>query len=268
MREPRPSRSSDTTERPSTSPVSNRSLERGLELLRAFGPGATLLGNGDLVELTGLPKATVSRLARTLVETGYLEHDAVRRGYRLGLPVLGLAQALRNSSTVLQAAAPRLRETAQALHINVGIAGPDRDDMVYLESIRYSPRASLRTVVSGQRVPMALTSLGRAYLASLPDAARSKQIAALKRNRQSWPQIRAEIDAAVASVHAHGFCVASWQPEVAALAAPLEIAGHRPLVLNFSVRTADAPSSVAERLAARLLELRDEIVVATLQLDS
>ncbi|RQT37473.1 IclR family transcriptional regulator [Burkholderia contaminans] len=268
MRELRPSRSSDASERGSTSTVSNRSLERGLELLRAFGSGATLLGNGDLVELTGLPKATVSRLARTLVEAGYLEHDPVRRGYRLGLPLLGLAQALRSSSTVLQAAAPRIRETAQSLHINVGIAGPDRDDMVYLESIRYSPRASLRTVVSGQRVPMALTSLGRAYLASLPDSACALQLAALRRNRQSWPQIRSAIDDAVASVHSLGFCVASWQPEVVALATPLEIAGHRTLALNFSVRTLDAPSSVAERLSAKLLKLRDEIVAATLQLDS
>lgn len=231
MRDSHPSRSPATATRAPSSTVSNRSLERGLDVLRAFGSGATLLGNGDLVELTGLPKATVTRLARTLVEAGYLEHDPVHRGYRLGLPVLGLAHALRSGSTVLQAAAPRLRETAQSLHINVGIAGPDRDDMVYLESIRYSPRASLRTVVSGQRVPMALTSLGRAFLASLPEADQARQLAELKRHRTSWPRIRAEIDEAVASVRAQGFCVASWQPEVVALATPLEIAGHRTLAL-------------------------------------
>lgn len=92
------------------------------DLLQPQRSGATLLGNGDLVELTGLPKATVSRLARTLVEAGYLEHDTLGRGYRLGLPLLGLAQALRSSSTVLQAAAPRVRKTAQALRINVGVA--------------------------------------------------------------------------------------------------------------------------------------------------
>ncbi|HDR9191360.1 IclR family transcriptional regulator [Burkholderia vietnamiensis] len=268
MPDSRSSRSPATTARGPSSTVSNRSLERGLDVLRAFGSGATLLGNGDLVELTGLPKATVTRLARTLVEAGYLEHDPVHRGYRLGLPLLGLAHALRSGSTVLQAAAPRLREAAQALHINVGIAGPDRDDMVYLESIRYSPRASLRTVVSGQRVPMALTSLGRAFLASLPDTDYARQLAALKPHRTSWPRIRAEIDAAVESVHAQGFCVASWQPEVVALATPLVIDGHRTLALNFSVRTPDVPSAVAARLAAALLALRDDIVAATLRLDS
>ena len=38
--------------------------------------------------------------------------------------------------------------------LNVGLATADRAMMVYLESIRYSPRAALRNVVAGQQVPM------------------------------------------------------------------------------------------------------------------
>ena len=38
----------------------------------------------------------------------------------------------------------------------------DRDDMIYLESVRYARRVSLRNVVAGQRVPIELTALGRA----------------------------------------------------------------------------------------------------------
>ncbi|WP_250866791.1 helix-turn-helix domain-containing protein, partial [Caballeronia sp. INSB1] len=40
-------------------------LARGLDMLRAFRPGETLLGNRDFVARTGLPKATVNRLAYT-----------------------------------------------------------------------------------------------------------------------------------------------------------------------------------------------------------
>ncbi|MDR7006191.1 DNA-binding IclR family transcriptional regulator [Paraburkholderia strydomiana] len=54
--------------------------------VRAFGPGATVLTNSDLVESTGLPKAAVSRLATTHVDAGFLEHDATRRAYRLSIP--------------------------------------------------------------------------------------------------------------------------------------------------------------------------------------
>ena len=45
----------------------NRSLERGIEILRAFRPGADLLGNSDIAERTGLSRATVSRLCQPLV---------------------------------------------------------------------------------------------------------------------------------------------------------------------------------------------------------
>lgn len=249
--------------RKASSAVLNRSLERGLQLLRAFGPGADTLGNGDLVGRTGLPKATVSRLARTLVECGFLEHDAVLNAYRLGVPALSVAHAMRTGSRLLGTAAPLMREAAQAQQINIGLAAADGDDMVYLESFRYNQRASLRTVVSGQRVPMELTALGRAHLATLDEAERTARLASLEqRSTRHWDPIRLQIQSAIDCVRRADYCVASWQPEVVALATPLKIPGHRPVILNFSVRTIDAPSAVSAKLAAPLLQLRDQIVEA------
>ena len=131
-----------------SSTSANRSLERGMEILRAFRAGSEVLGNGDLAERTGLPRSTVSRLTQSLVEAGFLLYDATLRAYRLGPPVLSLAHAMRTGSAVLQAAAPLMRELAQSQHINVGLAMADRDEMVYLESIRYSRKVSLRSVVT------------------------------------------------------------------------------------------------------------------------
>lgn len=248
--------------------VLNRSLERGLLLLRAFGPGADALGNGEFVERTGLPKATVSRLARTLVECGFLEHDAGRQVYRLGVPVLSVAHAMRAGSTLLQAAVPLMREVAQKRQINVGLAAADGDEMVYLESFRYNQRASLRTVVSGQRVPMELTALGRAHLATLDAAERAARLASLERrdSRRSKP-IRTQILEAIEHVRRTGYCVESWQPEVVALATPLVLPGYQPVVLNFSVRTTDTASEVTANLAAPLLKLREAIVQAMATLE-
>lgn len=263
-----PSSSQPASPRRESSSSLNRSLERGIEILRAFAPGATLLSNSELVERTGLPKATVSRLAATLVEAGFLEHDPTRRAYRLGIPVLSLAQAMRSGSSLLQAAAPMMRETAQRLRINVGIAGADGEEMVYLESVRYSARASLRTVVSGQRVPMELTSLGRAWLAMQTPADFMSIVERFRRRkRPGWAALENEIADAVRTVHQRGYCVASWQPEVIALATPLAIPGHRLVVLNFSVRTTDPLETVVASLAPPLLSLRDEIVTATMHLE-
>src|SRR5689334_24932301 len=91
--------------KPGLSPA-NRSLERGIEILRAFRPGSEVLGNGELAERTGLARSTVSRLTQSLVDTGFLQYDPALRAYRLGVPVLSLAHAMRSGSTVLQLAAP------------------------------------------------------------------------------------------------------------------------------------------------------------------
>jgi len=260
---------SEKTPRKPSDTVLNRSLERGLLLLRAFGPGADALGNGDFVERTGLPKATVSRLARTLVECGFLQHDAVRQVYRLGVPVLSVAHAMRTGSRILQAATPLMREVAQKRQINVGLAAADGDDMVYLESFRYNQRASLRTVVSGQRVPMELTALGRAHLSTLDEDERADRLASLeRRGSRQWKPVRRQILDAIDHVRRLGYCVATWQPEVVALATPLTVPGHAPLMLNFSVRTTDTPSDVSTALAAPLLALRDAIVHAMAVLEN
>ncbi|MDL2425343.1 helix-turn-helix domain-containing protein, partial [Pseudomonas sp. BAgro211] len=47
-------------------------LARGLDVLRAFTHGSVVLGNQEISRITGLPKATVSRMTYTLTQLGYL----------------------------------------------------------------------------------------------------------------------------------------------------------------------------------------------------
>lgn len=252
-------------DKPGTSPA-NRSLERGVEILRAFKPGADVLGNGDLADRTGLARATVSRLTQTLVGMGMLQQEPLRRGYRLAPAVLSFAHAMRSGSTVLQVAAPLMRALAESRRINVGLAAPDRDEMVYLESIRYSRRVAFRNVVSGQRVPMELTSLGRAYLATTAPARRKLLYEVFRsRRRAQWPSLRAEVEQAISDVSALGYCAASWQPGVVALATPIQTADSR-YSLNVSVSSGESVGTVVEELATPLLELRRAVAEAMLRL--
>ena len=94
---------------------------------------------------------------------------ATRRAPIALAAVLSLALAMRSSNPVLQVASPLMRAASETCRANVGLATVDRNEMVYLESFRYNRRRVLRTVVSGQRVPIELTSLGRAYLAAAPE---------------------------------------------------------------------------------------------------
>jgi DNA-binding IclR family transcriptional regulator len=254
-------RTPEASETFGTSPT-NRSLVRGIEILRAFRPGSSWLGNSDLAERTGLSPSTISRLTQTLVTAGMLQHDRQRRAYRLAPPVLSLAHAMRAGSTVLAIAAPKMRALAESQRINVGLAAADNDEMVYLESIRYNRRVALRNVVSGQRVPMELTSLGRAYLSTV-SAARRKALFEVFQRRcgTHWREVQAEILSAIKQVHEQGFCAASWQPEVVAMATPLSTA-EGVYVLNISVSTEEPLPRVVRELSGALKGLTAELQAA------
>ncbi|MFG0539748.1 IclR family transcriptional regulator [Pseudomonas sp. YQ_5] len=239
----------------------NRSLERGLDILRAFRPGSEHLTNGDLSETTGLSKSTVSRLSQTLVRSGFLDYDTISGGYRLAPSVLAMAHSMYHGSFLLQVATPLMAQVAREHQVNVGLAAADGDEMIYLESIRFSKRKSPRNVLTGQRLPMDMTSLGRAYL-SILDAAQRRPLIELFSSRRCEAkagQLVRDIEAAIADVKANGYCAASWQPEVIAIATPLDHPVYKTHALNISLSTAEAPENVIERYAPILMTLADAI---------
>lgn len=239
----------------------NRSLSRGLEILRAFKPGIDVLGNSELADRTGLPKSTVSRLTGTLVRAGFLQHDVRVGGYRLHATVLALAYAMRSGSFILQQAHDELEKASRQLNVNVGLAIADHDDMIYLDTLRFGPNASLRKVVSGQRVPTALTSLGRAYISTQHDEALHSLMHRLKlRHARDWHRVRPEIEHSVNELHQSGVCIVSWQPRVVAIAAPIVFENEPVHVLNMSLYTDLELGTIKENLAPPLLDLRDRIV--------
>lgn len=166
---------------------------------------------------------------------------------------------MRSGSDVLSIAAPKMRALAEKHGINVGLAAPDRGEMVYLESIRYKRRVAFRNVVSGQRIPMELTSLGRAYLATLPVDRRKVLLAMFKSRRPlNWSALESEILLAIRDVNRLGYCAASWQASVVAISTPLQV-DQIAYALNVSLSTERAMEEVVRQLAGPLLQLRDDI---------
>jgi DNA-binding IclR family transcriptional regulator len=232
----------------------NRSLERGIEILRAFRPGVDALGNGEIAERTGLPRSTVSRLTKTLVEFGMLDQVRAERNYRLAAAVLSLGHAVRTGSPVLGVLGPLMRTESTRRRLNVGLATADRTMMVYLESIRYSPRPTLRSVVAGQLVPMELTSLGRAYLAGIQEGHRERLIARFRRrNAPATRALVAEVRKSIRSVGREGYCAVSWQPGVLAVATPLPLDGLPVYALNMSMQDVQPTEALAAELGKYLM---------------
>ena len=74
-------------------------------------------------------------------------------------------------------------------------------------------------------MPLAVTSVGRAYLAALSDAAREPILDDIRRSDPvAWPKVRHGIENAINDVRKHGFCTSmgDWLREFHSVGVPLE----------------------------------------------
>ncbi len=209
-------------------------LARGLDMLRAFRPGETLLGNRDFVARTGLPKATVNRLAYTLTTLGYLRFDDAAGKYALDTGVLSLGFSLLAGADTLELARPHMRALAREIGAAVSLGCRDGLDMIYLETIR-SETALTLGLAPGSRLSMLTSSMGRAYLAVLDADERAALLEEL-REREGAERV-ASAQRAIEDFARDGCCYSfrEWHDDVNAIAAPFrDVRNGRWLVLSSS----------------------------------
>ena len=128
------------------------------------GEGSRL---GAIAERAGLPKSTVHRILRRLVERGYAraQGDGV---YVLGPRILALAGGMLDQLN----AGPAGRAVLRSLHADVGhtvhFAMLLGDEAVYVEKL-VDPDLPYQTASRvGMRIPLHCTSIGKALLAAMP----------------------------------------------------------------------------------------------------
>ena len=198
-------------------------LARGLEVLRAFTPTEGLLGNGELVERTGLPKPTVSRLTYTLTKLGYLTYVERLGKYQLAPAALALGYCALANMRIRQIARGYMQELADYADASVALGTRDRLDLIYVENCRSKHGVMLR-LGPGSRIPIANTAMGRALIAGLPEAERDWLLGYIKRQAgKSWPRVRAGVERAVSDVAKRGFTlsIGEWERDINAVGVPL-----------------------------------------------
>ena len=105
-----------------------QSLDRGLAVIRAFGPERERLSLSEVARATGLTRAAARRFLLTLVKLGYVRNDG--REFSLRPRVLELGYAYLSGLALPEVAAPHLEELVARLHesssISVLDGAPDR----------------------------------------------------------------------------------------------------------------------------------------------
>jgi DNA-binding IclR family transcriptional regulator len=241
----------------------SQSLERGLQLLRAFRPGVTLLSNSELADRTGLPRPTVSRLTRSLVDAGFLQYDLGAKAYRLAAVFLSLADAFQYATPGMDVALDLIRKMAEHEKINVGLAIADQDEMIYLAALRKSEDGISRTrrLVPGSRVPIEATAVGRACLAFLPQAQRDELLLQIAgKYRGKWVKLKSDILRSMEEMTRVGFCTVVWLPGLIGIGTAIRAPDGTVYGVNISFQfDQESRDKLVERYAPMLLQLAQDI---------
>jgi IclR family pca regulon transcriptional regulator len=141
-----------------------QSLDRGLAVIRAFGPGRERLSLSDVARETGLTRAAARRFLLTLVKLGYVRSDG--REFSLRPRVLELGYAYLSGLAMPEIASPHLEELVAQVRESSSISVLDGDHIVYVARV---PTKRIMTVAIsvGTRFPAYATSMGRVLLAGL-----------------------------------------------------------------------------------------------------
>jgi len=210
-------------------------LARGLEVLSAFRDSSNVLGNQEIAEHCGLPKSTVSRLTYTLTKLGYLDTQPDTGRYRLGMAAVALGASALSKFDVRRIAHPYMQELAEFSGASISLGVRDRLNIVYIDNARGNSPFTLN-VDTGWRVPIATTSIGRAYLATCAPAERNFLLDSLReQDPAAWPVTRDSIEAAIAQYRELGCCCSfrEWHPEVNAIGIAFRRgADQPPMALN------------------------------------
>lgn len=204
------------------------SLQRGLEILRAFRAGEKSLRLADILDRTRIPRLSAQKLLKTLTAQHFLRYLPELGRFEPDVSCFVLGHALRASLPILRVARPVMQALAEKLGADIFLASREGMEMLVLEHC--SARGETAELSVGSLLPLAQTAVGRAWLWAQKPAIQGEYI----------ERIRAAADAnalnaipgiyrAFQDLAERGYCLSPGEgmQDRYALATPLVPAGGR-----------------------------------------
>ncbi|MQA17002.1 MAG: helix-turn-helix domain-containing protein [Pseudonocardiaceae bacterium] len=139
-------------------------VQRAIHVLDALADAGTDLGTNEIARRTGINVSSISRLLSTLTGAGLAQYLPSSGRYRLGIRILQLASAARESLDIRALARPYLEELTEITSETSTLSIPGEHEVMTLDFVQ-SP-LSVRSVahIGRNSVPHA-TAAGKVFLA-------------------------------------------------------------------------------------------------------
>ncbi len=245
-----------------------RGLSRGLAVLRALNALPCGIGGvAELARITGLHRTTVKRLLETLRAEGLVHHKDEGTSYALGFEVRRLSEGYMGADWIDRVAAPAMRAHLRALSWPSDLATPDAGFMIVRESTHRVSMLSQHRATIGIRIPMLVSSLGRAWLAWCADEEREATLALLRSRTDAIGEMAREsayVKRVLRETLRRGYAVnrGEWASEasVTAIGFPVRIGEHAIGAINLVLQNnVVSDRQIATRYVPLLRRLAVEI---------
>jgi len=237
-----------------------RSVQRACALLGAFTTTAPRLTLAELSERAGLPKATVHRLAATLIDSGFMvQHQDGR--YGLGLRLVGAGAVARADLDLVALCAPVMARLAASTGETVLLGVADWPELEVTIVHRIDSRHELSVVSPvGRRSRITLGAIGKALLLGLEPGELEQLATELDLSAHTGLTIteRAAALAEIERCRRLRFATDSGEflPGVSAVAAPVGVIGTR---AAGALAVVGPSTRLDEHLEAVGAQVRDEV---------
>lgn len=183
------------------------SLARGLAILALFDIGNPQMSFAEILQASNLPKTTVHRLLKALVQLEFLGFDTFNKKYFPGPRVMTLGFAAVNVLGLVDKARPLMEQICRKVNQTVGLSIRDKLDIVIAHRVLPVHNMVNVNLPVGSRVSMHNSGAGRLHLAFAepdgPEGSLLDQIAATMTDESELASLRTHV--AFARAHAFSF---------------------------------------------------------------
>lgn len=235
---------------------------RGMTVLRAFDDNHTRLTLADIARKTNLDRATVRRLALTLVHLGYAYRDG--KHFTLSPKVLTLAGSFLRGNQFGTLVQPLLNRYAASIESTVSLAIVDSEAAVYVAQSTLQTSDITFGFTVGSKLPLLHSAIGRALLSVEESGWVAELIGNItfERYTAETTMNRRELKKKIAECKAQGHAIVcnEFESNVTGIAVPVNNVGEMKAAVGTSRRSAEVKSARKRKhVVGQLTQLAQEL---------